>query len=273
MASLAHCSDRDRRRRGGRERASSLARNAAAATSASSTAAPRAIGFADLPPPKTSSPEALKHFLSAMRDLHDATTQSQTELFAAVRLDPTFAAAQLRLALIQGMPGARKPMREAVRYRQSLDARDQAILDAEAPVLFVEPEDWQEARRRLEALHAARPTSVRDPLLAVSRPTLEGPRGRAREPLARAFELDPRPSPPPSPTSVSSTRTRIDGTSCTRSTIGGAFGSRPLPRGAGSAPRASTARAAIAPRSPKRFGRRWQSTARSSSSSRPSSPR
>ncbi len=167
-----------------------LPRQSAAGATSASSAAPRAITFADLPPPKTSNPEALEHFRAAMRDIHDFTTQAQTELFVAVRLDPTFAAAQLRLALIQGMPAARKPMREAVRYRESLDARDQAILDAESPVLFADPEDWKEATRRLEALHAARPDDV-EILFWLSRVQRSKDPAAARASLSRVLELDP----------------------------------------------------------------------------------
>ena len=69
-----------------------------ATAGSSSPAPPRAITLADLPPPKTESSEALAHYLTAMRDLHDATAQAQTQFGAAARIDPSFAAAKLRLA-------------------------------------------------------------------------------------------------------------------------------------------------------------------------------
>ena len=130
------------------------------ATSGPSSTAPRAILFSDLPAPATSVSEALTYYQRAMRDSHDAVLKSQSELRQAVALDPSFAAAQLRLALVMGMPRGRVVFQEAVRLKDNLDDRDQAILDAEAPLILDAAPDTAEAERRMMALHVARPRDV-----------------------------------------------------------------------------------------------------------------
>jgi tetratricopeptide (TPR) repeat protein len=129
----------------------------ASVLTAASVAAPTSL---DLLTPATAVPEALVHYRRAMKDSHDAIAGSQSELRQAVTLDPSFAAAQLRLALLTALPGARVMFQEAVRLKSALDFRDQAILDAEAPLILDVTPDVAEAERRLQDLHLARPRDI-----------------------------------------------------------------------------------------------------------------
>jgi serine/threonine protein kinase len=140
-------------------------REAPEATTTSSSAsmptkAASVIGLLDSPLPVTKSPEALAEYRRAMTDIRDAVRPPQTALQRAVQLDPEFAAAHLRLSMWKLPPASTNEYGDALRFRDSLDARDQEILNAEEPAATGVPPDLGEAERRYAALAQVRPTDV-----------------------------------------------------------------------------------------------------------------
>jgi serine/threonine-protein kinase len=125
---------------------------------ATSSAEP--IGLLDHPPPETKSSEAAAVYRRALTDLRDGVRRPQTALTRAVQIDPEFAAAHLRLSMAMLPPISRSEYGEALRYRESLDARDREILRAEEPVAAGTPPNLAEAERRYVALHQSRPRDV-----------------------------------------------------------------------------------------------------------------
>ncbi|MFO0756881.1 MAG: protein kinase [Byssovorax sp.] len=125
------------------------------APSAPDPPAPRPIAITDLPPPRSSSPQAVALYMAALQSLHDANWgQAEASLEEAVRLDPSFAAAHLRLAMTvpRGDPVALHARYAlAVRGRATLDERDQALLQALEPVYAWTPPDLAACEDRLRA--------------------------------------------------------------------------------------------------------------------------
>jgi len=134
----------------------------AAASSAASAVpvTPPAIGLLDHPPPATRSPEAAAAYRRALTDVRDAVRPPQTSLQRAVQIDPEFAAAHLRLSMVRLPPGSTSEYGEALRFRASLDTRDQELLHAEEPIAAESPPDLVAGERRYVALHEARPRDV-----------------------------------------------------------------------------------------------------------------
>jgi serine/threonine-protein kinase len=133
------------------------------ASSASSSKAPASgavVGLLDHPPPATTSTEAAAAYRRALTDLRDGVHAPSQELLRAIRLDPEFAAAHLRLAMALDPPSSTQAYGEAVRFRSSLDARDQEILYAEEPIAQSVPPDVAEGERRYEALRRVRRQDV-----------------------------------------------------------------------------------------------------------------
>jgi serine/threonine protein kinase len=121
---------------------------------------PSASDLLAFPPPSTKSPEAAAEYRRALTDLRDGVRRPQTSLTRAVQLDPELAAAHLRLSMAMLPPTSTSEYGEALRFRASLDARDQEILRAEEPVAASVPPDLVEAENRYAALHEARPLDV-----------------------------------------------------------------------------------------------------------------
>jgi serine/threonine protein kinase/tetratricopeptide (TPR) repeat protein len=104
--------------------------------------------------PRSSSPQALAAYGAAAQAYRDGATGAIRELEHAVELDPTFAAAYLRIAVVQIVDApsdARQAYARATEFRSSLDERDQAFLEAAEPWLR-QPSDSAEYVRRLRAL-------------------------------------------------------------------------------------------------------------------------
>jgi eukaryotic-like serine/threonine-protein kinase len=120
----------------------------------------KAIGLVDIAPPVTSNADAAAAYRRALTDVRDSTRGPQTSLQRAIQLDPDFAAAHLRLSMTKSPPSSTQEYREAVRVRERLDARDQAILRAEEPIGAGVPQDLPEAERRYTALSESRPKDV-----------------------------------------------------------------------------------------------------------------
>jgi serine/threonine-protein kinase len=115
-----------------------------------------ATAITELPPPVSSSPEALAAYRDGLQSLRDASWALAHSAFErAIKLDPSFAAAHLRLAIIYRFQGkttnTRAAFQRAVELRASLSERDQVLLDAFEPTIQRDPPDWSETINRFEA--------------------------------------------------------------------------------------------------------------------------
>jgi len=119
-----------------------------------SDARTRGRAITDHPPPRTKSPEAAAAYASALQDARDGSlAMASDELLRASKLDPTFAAASLRIVLLTrggDLTEAREAFAAASRSRGSLDERDLLLLHA-AEAQTGDPVDWSELAARLEA--------------------------------------------------------------------------------------------------------------------------
>jgi eukaryotic-like serine/threonine-protein kinase len=134
---------------------------AAAATTASASVvstAPQPTSLSDLPAPQTSNPAALAAYQAALQAFRDGNFEAfDTGMRDAVRLDPSFAAGELRVAFLMwhsvrgALTDARAHLQKASRLRSALSLHDQTLLDALEPVINREPPDSDETERRLRA--------------------------------------------------------------------------------------------------------------------------
>ena len=110
------------------------------------------------PPAGTHPPEALAAYRSFQQSLRDAEWKAAIDaLSTAAERDPSFAAAQLRLAFMRSLESVdegqvRSTFMLAVRNRSTLDERDAGLLDALAPYLQSDPSDSAECERRMVEL-------------------------------------------------------------------------------------------------------------------------
>jgi serine/threonine-protein kinase len=171
----------------------------AVAIAPSASAAPASSGMAitDLPPPRSSVPEALVAYRSFQRSFRDADwNAAMTALGTATERDPALAAGYLRLAFMRSLESVdeglvRTTFMQAVRNRSTLDERDEALLEALAPYLQSDPSDPLESIRRLEDLHARRPLDAEIAYLLGSVRYDRGDLGAALEALDAAIAIDP----------------------------------------------------------------------------------
>jgi serine/threonine-protein kinase len=131
-----------------------ISRTPGAPATASPASSSTGVPITSLPDPQTTSPDALAAFRRALTALRAADwALAERELERAVELDPSFAAAQLRLALaldVSGQPSrAREAFKQAEIAATTLDERDRAFLLALEPYLTMG--DRKEAGVRLEA--------------------------------------------------------------------------------------------------------------------------
>ncbi|HEY8077264.1 MAG TPA: protein kinase [Labilithrix sp.] len=130
------------------------------------------VAITDLPKPTTSVPAALVAYTDALQALRDGGHRAAVrELQRAVDLDPSLAAAHLRLAIYSfyaAPVAARDHMRLAVQRRATLSDHDQALLDAMIPYIQRQPADLAEWDRRLAAAAARFPNDA-ELLLLVAR--------------------------------------------------------------------------------------------------------
>jgi serine/threonine-protein kinase len=124
-------------------------------------AADAGVPITELPKPATSVPAALVAYTDGMQALRDGGHRAaMRELQRAVDLDPSLAAAHLRLAIYSfyaAPVAAREHMRVAVQRRATLSEHDQALLDAMIPYIQRQPADHAESDRRLAAAAAKFP--------------------------------------------------------------------------------------------------------------------
>jgi serine/threonine-protein kinase len=118
-------------------------------------------GMFDHPPPRSSSPEAARLFLAALRSYHDGRGESaRRDLKRAIELDPDLACAHLYLAQLDyniDMDEGRASFARALDLRASLDEHDRDQLNLLEPVFQRMPADLDELRRRLEQRLARNP--------------------------------------------------------------------------------------------------------------------
>jgi serine/threonine protein kinase/tetratricopeptide (TPR) repeat protein len=126
----------------------------APAPSAMPPAAPKLTTLTDLPVPNAATPEALAAYRKGMQALRDGNGAAFDHFGRAVELDPSMAAAHLRLAiqLIVNSPTlARDHFTQALHSRSALSEHDQTLLDAMEPYIARDPADMPEAQRRTRA--------------------------------------------------------------------------------------------------------------------------
>ena len=162
------------------------------------SAAASATGLAELAPPKTSNPEARAAFEAALIAFRDGVFEtSRQSLERAVRLDPAFGAAYLRLAYMDSLVSSdesevRKDFKNAMQYRSTLSTRDEALLDAFEPYLQREPSDLKESEKRLVAATARYPNDAELAYFLGSVRFDGGDLARAVPVFERAIEIDPK---------------------------------------------------------------------------------
>jgi tetratricopeptide (TPR) repeat protein len=148
-------------------------------------------GFPDFGATLSKNAEATESYRSAMRAYRDADNfAAMRALDRAIALDPDFAAARLRRALIKIPmgPGERDHARAAQRLRAQLGKHDQVLVEVVA-ALADEPARFDAALEMLE--RASRAAADADFVLHACRLQLRLYDERARAICARAAELDP----------------------------------------------------------------------------------
>ena len=167
------------------------------APSASASSSPRhPVAITEHPTPKTASPDAAVRYASALSRLRIGALESQRELKRATLLDPSLAAAQLRLTLYApyyGSPAAerRRSFTKATLFASTLEPRDVALLRV-AEAIALDPPDLDEALKRARALAESDPGDAEVALLIY---TLLYWTGREDERVAASrhvLELDPK---------------------------------------------------------------------------------
>jgi Flp pilus assembly protein TadD len=135
---------------------------APAAPPSAASAARTITRIIDLPPPKTSVPEAATEYELAVRALYDNTWLiAGLHLMKAAALDPSMAEAHLRLSqvmlVVRVPPLRRAEFEKAAGLREHLSPRDQELLEAMQPFLQADPQDVAETDRRLRAFAQRHP--------------------------------------------------------------------------------------------------------------------
>ncbi|HEY8072462.1 MAG TPA: serine/threonine-protein kinase [Labilithrix sp.] len=155
---------------------------------------PAVTRIVDLPPPKTTVPEAAVEYRLGVQAVYDNTwALAGAHFFKATTLDPSMAEGHLRLSMML-LPARHPDLRsaefeKAAGLRASLSERDRALLEAMAPLLQSRVQDFSETDRRLRAVEQRYPndTEILMWLGAVHYFTPEG------LPIAEhALDLDPR---------------------------------------------------------------------------------
>ncbi len=173
------------------------ARHASAGASASASASSVAyVRMIDLPPPVSSSPEAVAAYVEGVRGWHDGLNAAYKPLDRAVALDPAMAAASLRLAEIymeaDQLVAARSHFRRMMAHLDALSSRDRAVAGALESIVLADPPDWAEGTRRLESIYATNSNDLGVLELLGNARVLEGKLGPARVSLERVTSVDPQ---------------------------------------------------------------------------------
>jgi eukaryotic-like serine/threonine-protein kinase len=153
------------------------------------------VPLTSLPLPRSSNSAAVAAYRDGIGRLRDGAAQvARADFEEAVALDPTLAAAHLRIALETASSSptvAREHYQRALANRDKLDERDRELADAIAPHVLSVPPDVDEWQRRMQALVARRPG---DAELQLRLGLLYSDRGRFADAVAafdRALGADP----------------------------------------------------------------------------------
>jgi serine/threonine-protein kinase len=180
-----------------RARTDPTAAPAPTAATPSASTAKSALAITGHPAPRTRSPDAAAAYVAALQDVRDASMGlAYDQLRHAVQLDPTFAAAWLRLAIFTFWEGtsttlAREAYSTALQYRTALDERDLELLKV-ADSRTTDPVDWAEIAARAARALERFPDDAE--LLYVRADALDaaGRSDEARAAAVRAVEVDPQ---------------------------------------------------------------------------------
>lgn len=146
----------------------------------------------DLPLPESINAQALTAYREALQAHRDAMAEGP-HLQRAIDLDPTMAAAHLRLAAYEQQADPKRAaghLRRASQLRAALGERDQGVLQALMPALT--QQDFAETRRLLEALRDRFPGDAELAAMHGVACMFVGQMGAATGELESAVALDPR---------------------------------------------------------------------------------
>jgi len=165
------------------------------AAPAVSVAAPGPIAMTDHPPPRTSSPEAAAEYAAALQAYRDAAMSvGNLKLARATKLDPNFAAANLRLLFYEAQSSdvARRRFAAASQNRASLSERDRDLLGVAEALVLSGTVDHAETSRRIRAVASRWPADPEIALVAGMQLGFAGDLPAAFAELDRALALDDR---------------------------------------------------------------------------------
>jgi serine/threonine-protein kinase len=174
-----------------------LKRDAAVPVPSASTAARagQTTKLTEMPPPSSPSREAVAAYIEGVQAWHDGLNSGYQPLAKAVSLDPSMAAASLRLSEIHvesdQLAMARSYYRDAMRHLDNLSVRDRAIASALDPIVRADPPDWAEGERRLEALHDLAPGDLGLLVILGTAAAHALKKDRARAAFEEAVKADP----------------------------------------------------------------------------------
>ena len=162
-------------------------------TTSAPVAVPAPTAITDLPDPPTSSREALGAFRAAVQAYRDGVGGVDVLFERSVQLDPSLAAAHLRLAHLrfQASPSeGRASYSRAVGLRSSLSPRDQMLLWAFEPFIAERSSDMSERTRRLRQVAEKYPLDA-EIFYHLGLSTAEKFLTEDMEALGKAVEIDP----------------------------------------------------------------------------------
>ena len=173
-----------------------LPSSVASASPSAAVAAPPTVACRDVPIPDSNKPEAVASYRAGMQAWCDANQAlAENDLQRAVDLDPTLAAAHLRLSRELFDDGdteaARRELETAQQLRVSLSPRDLDVLAFYEPIIMHSPPNWDESRRRRDAAVVRSPEMAELWALRAAADLSLHEFGRARADATRAATLDP----------------------------------------------------------------------------------
>jgi serine/threonine-protein kinase len=125
--------------------------------------ASKAMSITDWPLPASDHPDALEAYADALRQLRGSNQgAAERALSKAVERDPTLAAAHLRRigVTIESLNDPAPSYRAAISLRTRLSKRDADMLEAYAPLIEVDPPDYEQCARRFDLLEAKYPSDA-----------------------------------------------------------------------------------------------------------------
>jgi serine/threonine-protein kinase len=157
--------------------------------------APTATAITDLPPPKTSVPAAASEYAAGMQAYRDGSvSMGNAHVERATELDPSFAAAQLMLAVadIGYLDDLRKHIAVASDHRSDLSARDVALLETLQADVVRDVPDFEATWQRWSKLADRYPGDATIAVLAANNGIGTPHESDAFALLDRATSLDPK---------------------------------------------------------------------------------